>query len=85
MTVAEFENAVWETEGIRIVIRAHWDEQVGDWPYEKAAKGNFSVAKWFRTRVERRLGDRKASVIDGYGHEPHWGQQLSRVRRSYAE
>jgi len=83
MTVYDFEQAVWEKEGIRIVVRAPWDDQVQDYDYVNAAQANWRVTQFLENRILPRVGNRQAVVISGFGKHPHGGTHLSGVRDSY--
>ena len=83
MTVSEFEEAVWNLEGIRIVIRAATNVEVGDYEYVNAAQWNSSLTRLFRNRIEDKLGDNAFVVIDGYGTQPNGRTHLQNVRDSY--
>ena len=67
MKVHEFEEAVWRVEGIRIVVRADPDEEVGIYHYKKAAPFNRTIQWWLSRRVNTRVSPRGAVVIDGNG------------------
>ena len=85
MKVWEFEEAVWKTERIRIVIRATASSEVGDYDYQKAAQGNRNITWFLNTRIRSRVvGDYEVAVIGGDGKQPYGGTYIQTVRDSYS-
>lgn len=83
MNVWEFEQAVYELEEVRIVVRAPWKKDLGDYGYERAASGNVSVTDWFNTRIGPALDNEQVVIIDGNGAIPHGRTKMSTLRASY--
>ena len=83
MTVREFEQAVHDTEGIFIRIRAPLEELVDPFTYENRAIDTRNVAWWLNNRIRPLLRNFEASLIDGYFREPHGGTLLRNLRQSY--
>ena len=85
MNVWEFEEAVWEVERIRIVIRAPADEVVDDYNYEHAREGNHTLAILRDARIRPRIGDREVIAIDGEGQVVNGAKRLRNLRDSYGQ
>ena len=85
MNAWDFEEAVWNLEGIRIVVRVPYAEAVKDYDYEKAAKGNQSLSAFIGLRIRPYVGDQQVMAINGSGQVVHGGTHLETIRRSYAE
>ena len=83
MTIREFEAAVWDIEGIRIVVRADPNEQVGHYDYERAATQASTLNEWLERRIYPKIGDYKVEVIGGNGKRPHGGTLVSTISASY--
>lgn len=83
MNVWEYEKSVYEREEVRIVIRAPWKTQVGDYMYERAASGGTSVSSWLDARIHPVLGGLEVVVLDGTGSVPHGRTKMSTLRDSY--
>ena len=83
MRVGEFEQAVFELEGIVIRIRASRSEEVKDYDYHRAASEGTSVTAWLNNRIYPKIGDLGVSVIDGNFHEPHGRTRLRVLKESY--
>jgi hypothetical protein len=86
MQVKEFENTVWETEGIRIVIRAPEDQQVNDYDKDNAAPESWTLNEWLEKRVLPCLADGTGvAVISGDGTRQVGQSKIKKVRNSYKE
>lgn len=83
MRVGEFEQAVFELEGIVIRIRASKNEEVKDYNYSRSAGGETTISEWLKTRIHSKLGDYDVSVIDGNHQQPHGRTRLRILRDSY--
>ena len=81
--VWEFENAVWELEDIRLVVRANRFEEVEAYDFERAYPGNRTLGSFIDTRIRPLLGDRDFAVIGGRGLLPRGLTHVSRIRQSY--
>lgn len=83
MKISEFEDAVWATEGIRIVVRSPEAKTVNDYEYKKAAQETWRVGQWLDNRVRPKLGNREVVVVQGDGEQPHGRVILRTLRGSY--
>lgn len=83
MKLNDFEQKVWEIEGIRLVVRGDEQEEVEDYDFKNAAIENWSISEFLRKRIERRIGGRKVTVIQGDGEMPHGRVILRTLRASY--
>lgn len=83
LTVAEFEEKIWEIDGIRIVIRMQESAQVDDYGYKNAATANWSTTKWLERRVTPCLRGHEVVVIDGSGGVPHGRTLIQNVKNTY--
>ena len=83
-TVAEFEEAVWRVERIRIVVRSDPNQKVIGYYYQKAAPKNFTLQKWIDRRVDAKVDGREVVVIDGTGSIPPRNTQLETVWSGYS-
>ena len=83
MTPWEIEQAVFELDEIRIVIRAGTNTQLGTYQYTRKAAENASVAEWLDQRIKPILKNHAVVVIDGNGNVPHGRTRLSTLRASY--
>ncbi len=83
MKVREFEEAVWRIEGIRIVIRAPWNDEVGDYPAYGQEPDNISLMQFFRNRVYHLTGDLDIAALDGEGEWVNGRKHLGTIRASY--
>ena len=85
MNAWEFEEAVWNLEGIRIVVRAPYGEQVSNYDYERADRGNRTLSIFIATRIKPCVGDHDVMAINGSGQVVHGGTHLETIRRSYTD
>ena len=83
MRLADFEERVWEVEGIRIVVRGDEEDEVDDYDYKYAAVEKWSIAKLLKMRVKPRIGNAKVVVIKGDGEIPNGNAILRNLRGSY--
>ena len=83
MTPWEIEQAVFELDEIRIVIRAKTNTPLGSYQYTRKAAENASVAEWLDQRIRPIVDDHGVVVIDGNGNVPHGRTRLSTLRASY--
>ena len=85
MTPLEIEQAVYELEEIRIVIRAGVREVMDDFVYERKAAANTSITEWLEQRIVPIVGRYPVVVVDGTGALPHGRTKLEKLRESYAK
>lgn len=85
MTVKEFEEAVWQLEGIRLVIREAPGAEVADYDYERCGQSDYSLSEWLRNRVYPRLDGQEVVVVNGYSTMPHGRTRLDNLRATYEE
>jgi hypothetical protein len=83
MTAAEIEQAVYEREEVRIVIRAPSRAVLGDYTNVRAAPGTASVAEWLAQRILPQMVGQEVVVIDGNGAIPHGRTRMATLRASY--
>ena len=83
MTVAEFENQVWETEKIFLIIRACRTMETAPYLYQRMAKGTTTIAVWKRNRLDPLLNGLTYEIIAGDLTFPHGNTNLESVRSSY--
>ena len=83
MKLADFEQRVWEVEGIRIVIRGDENDEVEDYTRKNAANENWRTREFLEKRIEPRVGGRKVVVIKGDGEMPNGRVLLRNLRASY--
>ena len=83
MKVREFEDAVWQLEWIRVVVRAEADEEVEDYPFERKQSDATTVNSFLHGRIISRLNGKGFFVVDGHGEWPHGKTLLRTVRSSY--
>jgi hypothetical protein len=83
MIVIDFEEKVWEAEGIRIVVRAPVNTVVGDYDCQNAAQETWRVTQWLDSRVYPKLNGHEVTAIQGDGEEPHGRVFLRTLRQSY--
>ncbi|MFQ2214321.1 hypothetical protein [Aeromonas dhakensis] len=83
MTVEELEEAIWEIEGIRVIIRAPEGQVVDDYGYQNAAYQTWNVKKFLDDRVRPCVPGYEVMVIQGNGEEPHNRTLLRNVRPTY--
>lgn len=84
MKVWEFEEKVWEVEGIRIVIRAASEENVSNYTFKNSAQEGWRVTQLIEKRIQPKIGDYEAIIIQGDGEQPHGRVILRTVRRTYS-
>jgi hypothetical protein len=83
LTALEIEQAIFELEEIRIVIRADSNGQLGSYQYARKAAENASVSEWLEQRVKPIINGHGVVVVDGNGNIPHGRTRLSTLRASY--
>jgi hypothetical protein len=83
MTALEIEQAVFNLEEIRIVIRASAGTPMDDFKYVRAAAGTSSISEWLQQRILPLTNDNEVVVIDGNGTIPHGRTKMSTLRGSY--
>jgi hypothetical protein len=83
MTPIEIEQAVFDLEEIRIMIRAPANAKLGDYQYARKAAGNASVSEWLEQRIYPITGDHPVVVVDGRGQIVHGRLHMENLRASY--
>jgi hypothetical protein len=83
MRPAELEQAVFDLEEVRIVVRAPRREELGNFDYDRKAAGNTSITDWLEQRIYPLTGDHSVVVVDGSGALPHGRTRMERLRNSY--
>ena len=84
MKLADFEQRVWEVEGIRIVIRGDENDEVKDYSFKNAAIENWNTTAFLKNRIEPRVGGRKVVVIRGDGQKSYRSVKLRNLRETYS-
>ena len=81
--IADFEDAVWEIEGIRVVVRDSSGDRVEGYDYVRAARENWRVSEFLDKRIGPVVDGREVVVLNGGGVRPHGRTLLRTVRTSY--
>ena len=84
MKICEFEEKVWEIEGIRVVVRASADEKVSDYNFKNGSQENWRITQLIEKRIQPQIGGREVIIIQGDGEQPHGRVSLRTVRKTYA-
>lgn len=87
MTVSDFENKVWDVDGIKIVVRAPRNADIGDYTYHvNALDENKTISQFKQLRIDPALKATKFEyeLLDGELKAIYGGRKLSGVRNSYA-
>jgi|TARA_R100000501_G_scaffold2927_2_gene6802 hypothetical protein len=82
-TIEEFEQKIWELEGIRVIVRGAENTQVQSYNYKNAVSGGWSTTKWLSSRVLPKLDGNEVIVIQGNGEEPNGRTLVRNVKDSY--
>jgi hypothetical protein len=85
MKVQQFEQAVFDMDEVRIVIRAETGSDLKDYKFVRKASDNASVTEWLEQRIRPLIEDHEVVVIDGNGIQPHGRTRMEKVRASYTE
>jgi hypothetical protein len=83
MKPTEIEQAVFDLEEVRIVIRAPLKEDLGDFDYDRKAAGNTSISDWLEQRIKPLINGHSVVVIDGTGALPHGRTRMEKLRETY--
>ena len=83
MKVSDFEDKVWEVDGIRLTLRLPANSEVGDYDWQNAADQGWSVKKDIDTRIIPKINGAELVIIDGEGEEPNRRTLLRTTRKSY--
>jgi len=83
MNVRDFEDKVWEKEGIRVVVRAPSADNVQDYKYNNSGQGGWRITQLLEKRIQPKVGEYEVMVIEGNGEEPHGRTILRTLRDSY--
>ena len=85
MKVWEFEDAVWNTEGIRIVVRTSANIEAKKYDYINAATETWSLSELIKKRINPLVDGEKVVAIRGNGTRANGNTTLRRLRESYIE
>lgn len=85
MTAYEIEQAVFDLEQIRIVVRASWRTPLGDFTYARRAAGSTTITEWLEQRIYPLTGSNGVVVVDGSGALPHGRTKLENLRNTYVK
>ena len=84
MNAEEFEEAVWETDGVRIAVRAPRDTEIdAPYEYERALDEGRTVKDLRRLRLEPCLGNVDYDILDGDFVTPIGLMKLKTLSVSY--
>lgn len=85
MNVEEFEDAIWETDGIRVSVRAPRDTEIAEpYEYERALDGGRTIKDLRNLRIESCLGkELDYDILDGDFETPNGRMKLKTLRESY--
>lgn len=82
MLVRDFEQTVFNCEGIRIVIQASRNQEVDTFGYVRASK-SITIRQWLNRRIVPRIRGFKVSVLDGEGRAVPLQTKLDTLRGRY--
>lgn len=86
MTPLEIERRVMEVEGVRIVIRADKNAQLGDYTFHNKATGSHTAAEWLEKRMRGILQGYDVVVLDGNAKSDfHANKTMDSLRYTYAK
>lgn len=85
ISAKDFEEAVLDLEGVRLVLRCPKAQLVRPYNYDRMSANNSTISEWLNARVTDRVDGVEVSVIDGLGGEPVRRMKMSTLRASYAE
>jgi len=85
MTPLEIEQAAFEKDEVRIVIRAPMNKQLGSYNFARKAAGSATITEFLEARIKPLLRANEVTVVDGNGVYPHGRTKMSTVRGSYAK
>lgn len=85
ISIAAFEQKVFEKEEIRVVVRGNPNDLVDDYDYDRATSARTSITKWLDNRVRPCVGNHEVVVIAGEGTIPNGRTHVSNLRKSYVE
>jgi hypothetical protein len=83
MKVRDFEERVWEIEQVRIVVHAANAVDVEIYDYKNAAPEGWQISELSKKRIDKCIGKRTFTVVQGDGEEPHGRTVLRTIRKSY--
>jgi hypothetical protein len=69
--VQEFEQAVWRTDRLRLVVRGPKEATIQDYDRIKAADQGMTLTEYIKTRIAPRTVNYEISIIDGSGKIPN--------------
>jgi hypothetical protein len=86
MKPSELEQAVFDLEEVRIVVRASPKDDLGPevFDYDRKAAGNTSISDWLEQRIKPLTNGHAVVVIDGTGALPHGRTRMEKLRDSYS-
>ena len=85
ISIAAFEQKVFEKEEIRVVVRGNPNDLVDDYDYDRATSAKTSITKWLENRVRPCIGSHEVVVIAGEGTIPNGRTHVSSLRKSYVD
>ena len=89
-SLAALAEQIFQVEGFRVSLSSpnsegHRPARLDAYPYERAARHNWSVSRWRGQRFEGSYTDLVVQVLDGDGRAVHGRTMLSTVRATYDE
>lgn len=86
MNVEEFEDAIWEIDGVRVAVRAEREREIEEsYNYKRALEGEKTVKDLRRLRIEPCLGGIQYEILDGDFEPTNGRMKLKTLRDSYEE
>lgn len=79
---------IFEVEGFQVIVVDDPSgqaplERLAAYPFERAARGHWSVARWRQRRIWPNYPDLNVQVLDAHGQSVHGRTLLSTVRATY--
>ncbi|WP_375549807.1 hypothetical protein ABWI01_05400 [Oceanicaulis alexandrii] len=85
MQVHEFEAAVYELEGIVLIIRAKAQDLVSNYSYKNKADQTWTISEWKKKRIDQCVAGNEYIILDGNLEHAHGGTKLANLRASYSK
>ena len=79
MNINEFERAVWEIQGIRIVVLGGLNDEVEDYDLKRAARQTWTLGELIEKHIRPRVGNRAVVVLDTNGQPVALQTQLQNM------
>lgn len=82
MTVEDFEDFCWKTDGIRVVVRALSGESVTGFKRTNAVNKSKKISDYWDD-IASVIGNREFVILNGRGELPHGNTMVGTVRETY--